>query len=132
MKKLTYFQKIMFCTVLILFSFLLKKEPFHFLLLISSYLLLSYKIYQEVFENIKKKDFFDEKFLMVIATLGAFMIHSEVEAVLVMLLFQIGEYLEDLAISKSEDSITSLMDLRVELMAFLAFGEGNLEGINLN
>ena len=52
---------------------------------------------------------------MVIATIGAFFISSYLEAVMVMLLYQIGEYLSELTVSKSKDSIIALMDLRVDM-----------------
>ena len=51
---------------------------------------------------------------MVIATVGAMCIKELPEAVMVMLLFQIGEFLQDKAVDKSKDSITKLMDIRPE------------------
>ena len=71
-------------------------------------------MYIEAFKNIIKGEIFDENFLMIIATIGAFFISSYTEAVLVILLFQIGEYFSHLAVHKSKESITKLMDLRVE------------------
>lgn len=79
-----------------------------------SYAIISTSIYINAFKNIKKKLFFDENTLMVIATLCAFTIGSFSEAVMVMLLFEIGEYLADLAVAKSKKSIKNLLDLRVE------------------
>ena len=49
---------------------------------------------------------------MIIATISAFIIGEYSEAVMVMLLFEFGEYLSDLATSNSKESITKLMDLR--------------------
>lgn len=79
-----------------------------------SYAVISYEIYINAFKHIKKKQFFDENILMIIATLCAFAIGSFEEAVMVMLLFEVGEYLADLAVNKSKKSIKSLLDLRVE------------------
>lgn len=79
-----------------------------------SYATISFSIYIDAFHHIKEKKFFDENVLMIIATLCAFAIGSFEEAVMVMLLFEFGEYLADLAVDKSKKSITSLLDLRVD------------------
>ena len=78
------------------------------------YIIISYELYINAFKNIKKGEIFDENLLMIIATLGAFYIKSYQEGVLVILLFEIGELLSDIAIYRSKKSITDLMDLRVE------------------
>ena len=81
-------------------------------LLVVSYVLVSKEVYFNAFKNIKNDEIFDENLLMIIATLGAFYIGEYPEAVLVMLLFSIGEYLSDLAIDNSKKAIVELMDLR--------------------
>ena len=77
-----------------------------------SYSIISTRVYLDGITNIKKKKFFDENILMVIATIAAFAIGSFNEAVMVILLFEIGEYLSDLAVNKSKKSIIKLLDLR--------------------
>ena len=105
--------KIIISAVLFVLSLFLKDyEPIYFILLISSYLIVSFSIFIDAFKNILKGDFFDESTLMIIATISAFIIGEYPEAVMVMLLFEFGEYLSDLATSNSKDSITKLMDLR--------------------
>ena len=105
--------KIIISAVLFVLSLFLKDyEPIYFILLISSYLIVSFSIFIDAFKNILKGDFFDESTLMIIATVSAFIIGEYPEAVMVMLLFEFGEYLSDLATSNSKDSITKLMDLR--------------------
>ena len=81
-------------------------------LLVISYVFVSKKVYFKAFKNIRSGEIFDENFLMIIATLGAFYIGEYPEAVLVMLLFSIGEYLSDLAVDNSKKAIVELMDLR--------------------
>lgn len=108
------FIKIAISTILFLISFLVSNESIKLAFLIISYIIISYEMYIESFKNIKKGEIFDENLLMIIATIGAFFISSYTEAVLVILLFQIGEYFSHLAVHKSKDSITKLMDLRVE------------------
>ena len=81
-------------------------------LLVISYVFVSKEVYFNALKNIKNGKIFDENFLMIIATLGAFYIKEYPEAVLVMLLFSIGEYLSDLAVDNSKKAIVELMDLR--------------------
>lgn len=73
---------------------------------------VSKEVYYNAIKNIKDGEIFDENFLMIIATLGAFYIKEYPEAVLVMLLFSIGEYLSDQAVDNSKKAIVDLMDLR--------------------
>lgn len=77
-----------------------------------SYLIAGYDILVKALKNIIKGQVFDENFLMGIATLGAIGIKEYPEAVMVMVLYQIGEYLQDKAVEKSQNSITELMDIR--------------------
>lgn len=77
-----------------------------------SYLVAGYDILIKALKNIIKGKVFDENFLMGIATLGAIGIKEYPEAVMVMVLYQIGEYLQDKAVEKSQNSITELMDIR--------------------
>lgn len=76
------------------------------------YLLVSYKVLIKAAINIKRGKVFDENFLMAIASLGAFVIQEFVEAIAVMLLFGIGEILEELAVSKSRKTIKSLLEIK--------------------
>lgn len=77
-----------------------------------SYLIAGYDILIKAIKNIIKGKVFDENFLMGVATLGAIGIKEYPEAVMVMVLYQIGEYLQDKAVEKSQNSITELMDIR--------------------
>ena len=77
-----------------------------------AYLIAGYDIISKALKNIIKGQVFDENFLMGIATIGAIGIKEYPEAVMVMVLYQIGEYLQDKAVEKSQNSITELMDIR--------------------
>ncbi len=77
-----------------------------------AYLIIGGEVLLKAFKNLLKKDVFDENFLMGIATLGALAVGEYPEAVMVMVLYQIGEMLEDMAVEKSKQSISSLMNLR--------------------
>ena len=84
------------------------------ILFILSYIIIGYEVVIESVKHIVKGKLFDESFLMTLATLGAFCVGEITEAVIVMLLFQIGEFLQDRAISKSKKSISNLMELKSE------------------
>lgn len=107
--------KIILSIILLVISFFISNENIKLVLLVSSYIIISFEMYIKLIKNIKSFKIFDETFLMVIATIGAFFISSYLEAVMVMLLYQIGEYLSELTVSKSKDSIIALMDLRVDM-----------------
>lgn len=77
-----------------------------------AYLVAGADILFKAFKNILKGKVFDENFLMSIATMGAFAIKEYPEAVMVMILYQIGEYLQHRAVEKSRSSISELMDIR--------------------
>ena len=106
--------KILISIVLFIVSIFTEAAEVSLALLAISYAIISTGIYINAYHHVKKKIFFDENLLMIIATLCAFAIGSNEEAVMVMLLFHIGEYLSDLAVDNSKKSITKLMDLRVE------------------
>lgn len=74
-------------------------------------------------KNIIHGEVFDECFLMSISSLGAFALGEYVEAVAVMLLYQFGEWLSDLAVNRSRDSISSLMNIRPDTAHVVKDGE---------
>lgn len=120
--------KIIISTILFIISFFIKDNKFmYFVVLLVSYVVISYELYVNTYKNILEKEFFDEDTLMILATIGAFCIGEYVEAVLVILLFQLGEYLSDVASSRTKDSITSLMDLRSDTIHLLKGGVSKTE-----
>lgn len=97
-------------------------NPIEMTLYIASYFIIGYDILLRAGKNIIKGQVFDENFLMVIATLGAFGINEMSEAVAVILFFQFGEYLQHIAVNRSRKSIAELMDIRPDF-ANLKTGE---------
>ena len=75
------------------------------------YLIVGWDVIRKSFRNISHGEVFDENFLMMIATFGAFGIGEYREAVAVMLLYQIGELFQNYATGKSRDSISQLMEM---------------------
>lgn len=82
------------------------------LMYLTAYVIAGGNVVLKALKNILKGEVFDENFLMVIATVGAFSIKEYPEAVMVMILYQIGEFLQDKAVEKSRKSISQLMDIR--------------------
>lgn len=120
--------RIIISTLLFIISMFLP-TPIKTIVLVVSYVFISHEIYMEAFEGLKEKDIFNENFLMILATLGAFAIGSYMEAVMVMLLFETGEYLSDVAVASSKKSITKLMDLRSETVNL--FKDGVIEKVSI-
>lgn len=82
------------------------------ILFLSSYVVVGGEILLRAAKNVIRGQVFDENFLMSIATLGAFAIREYPEGVAVMLFYQVGELLQQIAVNRSRRSIASLMDIR--------------------
>lgn len=76
------------------------------------YFIIAQDVLGTTFRQISKGNWFDENFLMTIATLGAFGIGEYAEAIAVMLFYQVGEWFQDRAVDHSRKSISDLMDIR--------------------
>ena len=92
------------------------------------YLVIGYDILKKAGKGILNRQVFDENFLMAIATLGAFALGEYMEAVAVMLFYQIGELFQSYAVGKSRKSITDLMDIRPDYANMEI--EGKLEKVD--
>ena len=87
------------------------------------YILMSYDLFYEAFKHIKKGKIFDEVTLTLIATIAAFAIQEYVEALAVIVFFQIGEMFEDYAVNKSRNSIKSILALRPDTITLYKDGK---------
>lgn len=83
-------------------------------LYIASYLIIGRNVIKSAVRNILNREIFDENFLMMVATLGAFYIGEYPEAVAVMIFFEIGETLQQIAVNRSRKSIKSLIAIKPE------------------
>ena len=93
------------------------------LFFLPAYIYAGFGVIKECIENIKNKEFFDENFLMTIATLGAFCIGEFPEAAAVMVLYKIGEFLEDKASDKSREKIKAVSNIRPEQATVIRNGD---------
>lgn len=101
------------------------------IVLVSSYLVISYDVLYTAFKNIIKGKAFDENFLMSLASLTALIVPfftdktniDPYDGILVIILYQIGEFLQHKAVDKSKKSITDMLDLNVERVTISVDGE---------
>lgn len=87
------------------------------------YLIAGYDVLWSAARNIAHGQVFDEKFLMAIATLGAFGIAEYPEAAGVMIFYQVGELFQSIAVGRSRRSIAALMDIRPESATVIRDGQ---------
>ncbi|KRL87271.1 Zinc-transporting ATPase [Ligilactobacillus apodemi DSM 16634 = JCM 16172] len=85
-----------------------------FIIYLVAYLIIGASVIKEAVEHLFQGKWFDENFLMMIATVGAFLVKQYPEAVAVMLFYKIGELFEHIAVERSRRSITQLLDIRPE------------------
>ncbi|NMB29893.1 MAG: HAD-IC family P-type ATPase, partial [Clostridiales bacterium] len=90
---------------------------------IGSYILIGIEVLESAIRGVVKGSLFNENFLITIASIGAFAIGEYPEAVAVMLLYQIGEILQDKAAGKSRKSIEDLLELKVDKAVLIEDGE---------
>ncbi len=88
---------------------------FQFLIYLVPYIIIGYDVIRKAAINISHGQVFDENFLMMIATFGAFGIGEYSEALAVMLFYQVGELFQSVAVGKSRQSITDMMSIAPEV-----------------
>lgn len=98
-------------------------KSFYLAMYFASYAVCGLPVLKEAVEKLLHRDFFEEEFLMSVASVGALCIGETAESVAVMFLFQLGEYLEDKAVDKSEDSIAELMNIRPDKATVIRNGK---------
>lgn len=113
--------KLSLAVVLFILSFIFRRYSLIFIFI--AYIIISFELILDVAENICKGEIFDEKFLMVIATFGAFIIGEYDEALAVMLFYQLGELLNHNAVDKSREQIIKLMNIRSDIARVVLDGK---------
>lgn len=89
-------------------------ESIQIWLYLTAYVFIGNEVLRNALRSTRRGQLFDENFLMMLATIGAFVIGEYTEAVAVMLFYQIGEYFQHRAVNQSRRSISALMDIRPE------------------
>lgn len=98
-------------------------RPVSLIICIAAYLVVGAEVVYEAFKELFTGQAFGENLLMTIATIGAFFIQEYSEAVLVMLLYQIGELFQSMAVGKSRRAISDLMELRPDTANVMRDGQ---------
>ena len=127
--------KIILSAIVFIVGLILNRLPIKYMnyvadiFLVISYIVVVKDTVLRAVKNIRNKDFFDENFLMSVATIGAFLLGDYAEAVVVMLFYEIGELFQGLAVEKSRKSISDLMDIRPDY-ANLVKEDGSIEVVD--
>ena len=103
--------------------------PVELLLYCIPYLVVGWDVLRKALLGIRNRQPFDECFLMAVATVGAFALGDYVEGCAVIIFYQIGELFQSVAVGKSRQSISSLMDIRPDY-ANVEDEDGKLEQVD--
>ena len=114
---------ILFVMLVLEFRFKYKPVfPVDLIIYVVAYLLAGYNVLNLASRKAKRFDFFNELFLMSVATIGAFSIGSYSEGVAVMVFYSIGEWFQDSAVNKTKRNIKALLDIRPDEVNVLRNG----------
>ena len=124
-------QRIIAAVVLVLILKLLPQfpTPVELALYCIPYLVVAWDVLRKALLGIKNRQPFDECFLMAVATVGAFALGDYMEGCAVIIFYQIGELFQSVAVGKSRQSISSLMDIRPDY-ANIEGEDGKLEQVD--
>jgi len=136
-KQKTLLYRILIAAVLFVPVYLISEDIVHvalpkwalFCLFLIPYLTVGYDVLRKAALGVKNKKVFDECFLMTVATIGAIVLGEYGEGVAVMLLYQVGELFQSVAVGKSRRSISELMDIRPDY-ANIETDDGALEKVD--
>lgn len=104
-------QKILISVIFVIASFLVSNAELKTVFLIFAYLIVGVEILIKAYKSLINGGFLDENFLMGIASIGAFFIGEQIEAVAVILFYKIGVAFEDYSINRSRKSIKEVMSI---------------------
>lgn len=120
---------ILFAMLTLEFGFMYVPEfPVNFIIFGIAYLLSGYNVLYLAWRKAIRLDFFNEFFLMSVATIGAFAIGSYSEGVAVMAFYSIGEWFQDAAVNRAKRSIKALLDIRPDEVSVVR--KDNVEVVN--
>lgn len=99
--------------ILSIIAFIFKDKSIAMYLYILAYIMIGYDIILKAIKHLFSKDMFDENLIMTIATIGAMAIKEYNEAIAVLVLYKLGEFLQDKAVDSSKDKIEKVLDLKI-------------------
>lgn len=127
-QKKTLVRILLTAALMLVFALLPMDGISRFLLYLIPYIIIGYDVLLKAWKGIRNRQVFDENFLMAVATIGAMIIAvakngDYVEAIAVMLFYQIGELFQSCAVGKSRKNISELMDVRPDYANVEADGQ---------
>lgn len=115
--ELTIKDKVLTCigVILTIVAYILESriKALSIALYIIAYVIIGYKIILKAIKHLFGKDMFDENLIMTVATLGAMAIGEYTESIAVLVLYMIGEMLQDKAVDSSKEKISKVLDLKI-------------------
>jgi Cd2+/Zn2+-exporting ATPase len=140
---ITYLVGLVFAIVGIIYNFNFKEfitgqysfDVIHVICFSISYLLVGHRVLYQFLRNLSKGHFLDENFLMTVASFGAIATNHILEAVMVMALYRLGEYLQELAVNHTRKSISKLLAIdtkRVKVRLGTEITEIDVESAMIN
>lgn len=116
-EELTLKDKLLTCIGIIItiiaYVLMSKMQIISIILYIIAYIIIGYKVILKAIKHLFGKDMFDENLIMTVATLGAMAIGEYTEAIAVLVLYMIGEMLQDKAVDSSKEKISKVLDLKI-------------------
>ena len=104
-------KQILITTSFIVLSIIVSNAELKTAFLLFAYMIVSIQIFIKAYKSLKNGGFLDENFLMAIASIGAFLIGEQIEAVAIILFYKIGVAFEDYSINRSRKSIKEAMSI---------------------
>lgn len=114
---------VLFVSAIIIDKMIVYIGEFVLIFYLLAYAVVGGDVVKKALSNIARGQIFDENFLMLIATIGAFFVGEYPEAVAVMLFYQVGEWFQSYAVNNSRKSIKELMNIRPDYANVLRDGE---------
>lgn len=104
-------KQILISTSFVVLSIIVSNAELKTAFLLFAYMIVSIQIFIKAYKSLKNGGFLDENFLMAIASIGAFLIGEQIEAVAIILFYKIGVAFEDYSINRSRKSIKEAMSI---------------------
>lgn len=106
-------------------------EKASYIMYFVSYFILGYDLYIDVIEELKEKNFFNEALLMIVASLGALIINEGIEAIMLVILFRIGEMLETRAKKKSIEATLEMLNIKKDEVTLSSGRIVSIDSVNI-
>lgn len=104
-------------------------EEYLIWIFVLSYVMISFSLILKAIKNLFRGQIFDENFLMLLASTGALIVNEPIEAIMVIVLYKIGDFFQAKAIRKSRDAIASLIDVHVDYVTMASLEKVEIKDV---